>query len=173
MTKSKTSIDRIARGAGILLGVTIAIALLIAWQVPGGERTLGADVRIEALQTGEIGVAPLHPFVASPSLLPGASLAGDVTMRNQTGVPLALRLRALPSVRDLDRLLLIRVSAGKRALYDGDLAGLRAGGTAPLVLKKASAERVHVSVALPPGLRTGFQGRILDVSLQIDTQHPR
>jgi hypothetical protein len=173
MTKSKPSIDRVARLVGILVGVAIAIALLIAWRVPGGERTLGADVRIEALQSGEIGAQPLHPFVSSPSLLPGASAAGDVTVRNQTGVPLALRLRALPSTRDLDQLLVVRVNAGKRALYDGNLAGLRMGATAPLVLKAASAQRLHVTASLPAGLRTGFQGRILDVSLQIDTEHVR
>src|SRR5436190_1837646 len=96
MTKAKLSIDRLARLFGILVGVAVAVVALIAWRVPGGERTLGSDVRIEALQTGEIGVAPLHPFVSAPSLLPGSSVAGDVTVRNQTGVPLALRLRAPP-----------------------------------------------------------------------------
>jgi hypothetical protein len=30
-----------------------------------------------------------------------------------------------------------------------------------------------VTDSLPAGLRTGFQGRIVDVSLQIDTQHTR
>jgi hypothetical protein len=171
--KTKLSIDRSARLLGIALGLCVALIALISWRVPGGERTLGADVRFEALQTGEIGVAPLHPFASAPSLLPGKSVRGDVTVRNQTGVPLALRLRALPSTRDLDQLLVVQVSAGKRALYDGKLAGLRAGATAPLVLKPAGAQRLRVSASLPTGLRTGFQGRILDVSLQIDTQHAR
>jgi hypothetical protein len=173
MTEAKPSIDRIARLLGILLGVCVAAAALISWRVPGGERTLGADVRIEALQTGEVGVAPLHPFATAPSLLPGSSMAGDVTVRNQTGVRLALRLRALPSTRELDSLLAVRVSAGARTLYDGDLGGLRTAGSQPLALNAARSSRLHVSASLPAGLRSGFQGRIVDVSLQIHTSRAR
>jgi hypothetical protein len=172
MTKTK-SIDRVARLAGICVGVVLAVAALIAWRVPGGERTLGADVRFEALQTGEVGVAPLHPFASSPSLLPGHSLSGDAAVRNQTGVPLALTLRALPSVRDLDGLLAVRVSAGNRVLYNGNLNGLRARGTQPFTLGPASALRLRVSASLPAGVRTGFQGRIVDVSLQVESRHAR
>jgi hypothetical protein len=173
MTKTKPSIDRLARLLGVLVGVSVAVLALVSWRVPGGERTLGTDLRIEALQTGEIGVAPLHPFVSAPSLLPGSSVAGDLTVRNQTGVPLALRLRALPSVRDLDRLLVVRVSAGSRTLYDGSLGVLRAAGTQPLALRGPMAQRLHVSASLPPGVRSGFQGRIVDVSLQIATERVR
>jgi hypothetical protein len=173
MTKSKSSIDRVGRLVGILVGVAVAVVALIAWRVPGGARTLGADVRIEALQTGEIGVMPLHPFVSAPSLLPGSSVSGDVTVRNQTGVPLKVRLRALPSVRDLDQLLVMRVSAGARTLYDGELGGLRASGSRPLALKATAAAHLRVSASLPAGLRSGFRGRIVDVTLQIDTQHVR
>ena len=140
MTKAKLSIDRLARLLGILVGVAVAVVAVISWRVPGGERTLGTDVRIEALQTG---------------------------------VPLALRLRALPSVRDLDGLLVVRVSAGSRTLYDGSLGGLRAAGTRPLALRGATAQRLHVSASLPAGVRSGFQGRIVDVSLQIATQRVR
>jgi hypothetical protein len=172
MTK-KLSADRLARLAGVLAGVTIAIALLVSWQVPGGQRTLGADVRMEALQTGEVGVQPIHPFLSVPSLLPGSAVSGQVTVRNQTGVPLATRLRALPSTRELDSLLAVRVSAGARTLYDGALAGLRGSGTRPFALAPAQTARLRVRASLPAGLRTGFQGRIVDVSLQIDTARIR
>ena len=173
MTKTRPSIDRIARVLGILVGVAIAAIAVISWRVPGGERTLGTDVRVEALQTGEIGVAPLHPFVSASSLLPGRSVSGDVTVRNQTGVPLALRLRALPSERDMDGLLVVRLSAGARTLYDGKLGGLSTTGSGPLPLRPATSKRLHVTVSLPASVRTGFQGRIVDVSLQIDTEHTR
>ncbi|HEX6459365.1 MAG TPA: hypothetical protein VF032_10660 [Thermoleophilaceae bacterium] len=158
---------------GVAIGVSLAVAALIAWRVPGGERTLGADVRFEALQTGEIGVSPLHPFVSTPSLLPGSSIAGDVTVRNQTGVPLATSLRAQPSTRGLDRLLRVRVASGAQTLYDGMLAGLRTAGTRPLTLRPAQAARVRVRASLPDGLRNGFQGRILDVGLEIQTRRAR
>ena len=85
MTKTKLSIDRLARLLGILVGVAVAVVALISWRVPGGERTLGTDLRIEAFQTGEIGVAPLHPFVSAPSLLPGSSVAGDAAVGARPG----------------------------------------------------------------------------------------
>src|SRR5262245_9888621 len=96
MTAKLTS-NRAARILGIALGLALAAVALLSWRVPGGEHTLGADVRFEALQTGPVGVAPLHSFVSTPSLLPGKTVAGDVSVRNQTGVPLSVKLRALPS----------------------------------------------------------------------------
>jgi hypothetical protein len=170
---TKLSIDRSARLAGILLGVGLAAVALVAWRVPRGERTLGADVRMEALQTGPVGVAPLQPFLAKPSLLPGAAVSGSVTLRNQTGVPLALRLRALPSTRDLNRMLVVKVSAGARALYDGSLEGLRTSGTGPLRLRSGQAQRVQVRASLPASLKSGYQGRIVDITLQIDSRTAR
>jgi hypothetical protein len=169
---TKTSTDRIARRVGIALGICLAAAALVSWRVPGGERTLGADVRMEALQTGPVGVAPLQPFLTQPSLMPGQSASGSATLRNQTGVPLVLRLRALPSVPDLDRLLRVRVSTGATTLYDGELGGLRAG-SAPLRVASARTADVHVTASLPAAVRSGFQGRIVDVSLQIDSRPAR
>jgi hypothetical protein len=170
---SKPSIDRLARRLGAVLGICLAAAALISWRVPGGERTLGADVSVEALETGEVGVAPPRPFVSVPSLVPGASASGAVTLRNQTGVRLALRLRALPSTHDLDPILGVRVSSGGRTLYDGNLGGLRAAGARPLRLAPAESARIQVRASLPKGLRSGFQGRIVDVSLEIDSRRAR
>jgi hypothetical protein len=164
---------RLAAPLGILLGVAIAAVALLSWRVPGGERTLGADVRMEALQTGPVGVAPLHAFLSTPSLLPGQAVAGKLALRNQTGVPLMLRLRALPSTRDLDSLLQVRVSAGTHTLYDGGLNGLRTAGSAPLRVASARSAQLQVRAMLPSGVRSGFQGRIVDVTLQIDSRPVR
>jgi hypothetical protein len=169
MTKNGIT-DRLARGLGVVLGVSLAAVALIAWRVPGGEGTLGADVRVETLQTGEVGVAPLHPFLTAPSLMPGSQASGSVTLRNQTGSPLAVRLRARPSSRDLDRILRVQVRAGGRPLYDGGLGGLRASGTLPLRLAPAASVRVGVRAWLPGGLRTGFKGRIVAVTLDVDSR---
>jgi hypothetical protein len=165
--------NRTARILGIGLGIALAAAALLSWRVPGGEHTLGADVRFEALQTGPVGVAPIQPFASSPSLLPGSAVSGDVSLRNQTGTPLALRLRALPSTSDLNSLLRVRVSAGARSLYDGSLGGLRSAGTSPLRLAPGRSAAVHVTAALPASVRSGFEGRIVDVSLQVGSSRAR
>jgi hypothetical protein len=161
------SIPRLVRPLGLVLGVVLAATALVSWRVPGGERSLGADVQVEALQTGAIGVAPLHPFLSVPSLLPGRSANGAVTLRNQTGVAMAVRLRAMPSTRDLDGLLRVRVSDARTVLYDGTLGGLRATGTNPLRLAAGRSDKLNLQSSLPSSLRSGFQGRIVDVSLQI------
>jgi hypothetical protein len=166
------STTRIARLAGILLGVALAAVALASWRVPGGERTLGADVRFEALQTGPVGVAPIKPFASTPSLLPGKAVSGSVTLGNQTGRPLALRLRALPSTPDLDSALRVRMAAGTTTLYDGPLSGLRSGSSA-LRLRSGRTAPVELRASLPAGLKSGFQGRIVDVTLQIDSRPVR
>jgi hypothetical protein len=129
-------------------------------------------VRFEALQTGPVGVAPIQPFASTASLLPGRELAGKVTLRNQTGVPLALRLRALPSTPHLDALLRVRMNVGAKTLYDGPLSGLRTGSRT-LRLASGQAAPVKLVASLPAGLRSGYQGRIVDVSLQIDSRSAR
>ncbi|HEY2604326.1 MAG TPA: hypothetical protein VGI67_22395 [Thermoleophilaceae bacterium] len=165
-------IDRLVRPLGILLGVLLAATALVSWRVPGGQRTLGADVQIEALQTGAIGVAPIHPFVSVPSLLPGKSSSGSVTLRNQTGVPMSVRLKAQPSVPDLDRALQIHVASGANVLYDGPLAGLR-GGTSPLRLASGESRVLSLRASLPASLHAGYQGRIVDISLGISAGRTR
>lgn len=144
----------------------MACAALLAWRVPGGARALGADVRMDALQTGEVGVAPLSSFLSAPSLVPGRPASGWVTLRDQTGVALKVRLRALRSSHDLDRLLHVRLGpAGVPPLYEGPLGGLR---TRPLLLAPGQARRLRVEASLPRGLKRGFQDRIVDVTLQVE-----
>jgi hypothetical protein len=167
------AIDRLVRPLGLVLGVLLAAACLAAWRVPSGQKTLGAAVNVEALQTGAIGVLPLHPFVNAPSLLPGRSASGKVTLRNQTGVPMAVRLKALPSTHDLDSLLQIDLRSGSRELYDGSLGDLRASGSQPLRLAAGASGPVAVRVSLPANLRTGYQARLLDITLQIASGRTR
>lgn len=168
---SKARTDRWAKRLGILLGVALAGAALLGWRVPGGSGTLGANVRVDALQTGAVGVAPLRPFIDVASLLPGHSAGGSVRLRNQTGVPLAVRLSALRSAPDLDGLLRITIGAGRAgALDDGPLGPAR---TRPLRLDPGETKTLSVAIALPRTLRAGYQGRIVDVTLQIDSARAR
>jgi hypothetical protein len=167
------STHRLVRPLGLLLGVVLAATALASWRVPGGQRSLGADVQVEALQTGAIGITPLHPFLSKPSLLPGKSADGAVTLRNQTGVPMSVRLHAMPSTRDLDSLLRVRVSDARGVLYDGNLGGLRTAGTTPLRLAGGQSDKLNLHASLPSSVRSGFQGRIVDITLQINSARTR
>jgi hypothetical protein len=153
---SKARTDRWAKRLGILLGVALAGAALLAWRVQGGSGTLGANVRVDAVQTGSVGVAPLSPFIDVSSLLPGHSASGRVRLRNQTGVTLRVRLTPHPSAPDLDGLLRIAIGGGRvLRLAPGEMRSLR------------------VTVSLPAGLRAGYEARIVDVTLQIHSARMR
>jgi hypothetical protein len=171
--KTSSTHSRRAKLLGIALGVVLAGAALAAWRVPGGESTLGADVRVDAVQTGEIGVSPLRPFVNAASLLPGSHADGNAALRNQTGVPMRVRVRALPSIRDLDSLLQVRIESGSQNLFTGSLGELRRNDSAPIALAPGASRRLNVRVSLPAGLRSGYQARIVDVTLQIDSARSR
>lgn len=164
---------RWAKRLGIALGVVLAGAALAAWRVPGGESTLGADVRVDAVQTGEIGVSPLRPFVTAVSLVPGSQAGGSVALRNQTGVPLRVRVRALPSTADLDPLLQVHIGNGSQTLFSGSLGRLRRADSAPIALASGASRRLNVRVSLPAGVRSGYQARIVDVTLQIESARSR
>ena len=171
--KTSSTHSRRAKLLGIALGVVLAGAALAAWRVPGGASTLGADVRVDAVQTGEIGVSPLRPFVNAGSLLPGSHADGNVALRNQTGVLMRVRVRALPSSPDLDPLLRVRIVSGAQNLFTGSLGRLRRAGSAPIALAPGASRQLSVRVSLPAGLRSGYQARIVDVTLQVDSARSR
>jgi hypothetical protein len=170
LTPSPTTL---VRAFGLLLGVVLAAAALAAWRVPGGERTLGADIRVSVAQSGAVGVSPLHPFVSAPSLVPGTRASGSGTLRNQTGVPLTVRLRAPASDRRLGRVLRVHIDAGADRVYDGTLEDLSFFGTRPLRMAPSQERKLSVRVSLPSGVSAGFQGRIDDIALQIHSERAK
>jgi len=111
--------------------------------------------------------------MSAPSLLPGKAITGSATLRNQTGVPMSVRLRALPSTHDLDPLLHVRVGGVQGLLYDGSLQGLRNGSTRPLRLASGQSSRLSLQASLPSSVSSGYQGRIVDITLQIDSARVR
>jgi hypothetical protein len=100
-------------------------------------------------------------------------VSGTVELRNQTGRRLPFRLRALPSGRDADEALSVRVAAGGRVLYDGPLGGLREWTPPELVLEPGGRSTFAMRARLtpPPGVETA--GRIVDVMLEMRAELPR
>src|SRR5206468_4863420 len=158
---------RWAGPAGFTVGLAAAVVLtvmaLTAWHLPRGSGGNGADVTVSTGPTGELGI-PQGPFVRGANLRPGGGAAeGTIPVRNQTGQDLAVTVRAMPSVPDLDDLMMVQVSAGPRSVYRGTLAGLEVGSGRPFLLAPGQMRRLAVRAWLPGSVAEGFQNRIEDV----------
>src|SRR5918999_3300444 len=165
---NQSTVERWVRRIGVATGVVLVGALMLAFRVPDGSGKLGADVIVSISPTGELGVEPAGPFLTATGLRPGSVATGDFRVANQTGKTLAVRLRALPDSRDLDRLLVVEIRAGnaKRPVFTGRLGALRSQ-TRRLQLQPGAKRTISVRAALPPGVRNGWAGRISTVKLEL------
>lgn len=166
--ESGKRIESYVRRAGFAVGVALVAVLAVAFQVPHGTGTLGADVILSLSPTGELGVSKPGPFMTVTGLRPGRSFVGKVTVHNQTGKRLAVRLRALPDSQDLDRVLLADLRAGDTRLYHGPLGGLRKL-TRAFDLAPDEQRALRVRASLPRGLKRGYAGRVETVKLELSS----
>ena len=166
--ESKNRIESYIRGAGLAAGLAVVVALVVAFRVPDGSGTLGADVILSISPTGELGVSHPGPFMSATGLRPGGALKGEVVVHNQTGRRLAVRLRALPDSKDLDRLLVVDAHAGGARIFHGRLGHLR-GRTRAFGLAAGERRVLRLRAALRPDLTTGYAGRIETVKLELSS----
>jgi hypothetical protein len=166
--ESGNRIESYVRRAGVAAGIALVAVVVVAFRIPDGSGTLGADVILSVSPTGELGVSRSGPFMSATGLRPGGSLSGDVDVTNQTGKRLAVRLHALPDSKDLDRLLVVDVRAGDARLYHGRLGGLRAR-TRPFRLDSGRKRAVRVRASLPASVREGYAGRIQTIKLELSS----
>jgi hypothetical protein len=166
--RNQATVERWVRRIGVAAGVVLVCALMLAFRVPDGSGKLGADVIVSISPTGELGVDPAGPFLTATGLRPGSAASGDFRVANQTGKTLAVRLRALPDSRDLDRLLTVRIDAGHatRPIFTGRLGALRTH-TRDFRLRPGEERTLSVRAGLPAGLQGGWAGRISTVKLEL------
>jgi hypothetical protein len=156
------------RAAGLLVGLGLAALAVLSWRVPAQGTPLGADLAFVAAPSGELDLSPGGRFLSARSLSPGAHPAsGELRVRNQTGGALALRPRALPSTRELDRLVMVDLSVGPRRLYRGRLGGLRGDSRHRFRLASGAAATLSAQVWIPSDAGPGWRGRIADVQLEL------
>ena len=166
--------DQLARRLGALLGVGLAAAVLIGARVPAGSGELGLDLTVAIAPSGEVGVGRAGPLIAVAGMNErSGAVSGTVELRNQTWRRLPLRLRGLPSARDADQALSVRVAAGGRVLYEGPLGGLRDWTPPELVLGPGGKSTLSVRAWLTPAPGVETAGRIVDVMLEMRPELPR
>lgn len=156
---------------GIALGLVIALAAVLFWRVPAESQSLGADVRFAAAPAGAVSVSPAGPLLTASRLLPGHSATDRFELRNLTGRPLRVRLRALPSGPALDRALRVDVAAAGHQLAAGRLGELRSFASgAPLTLPVEGSREVELRAELLRAAGRDHEGQIIDVMLEFEAR---
>ena len=107
------------RAVGFFLGLAIVALALVAWRVPPGDGTLGADLTFFSVANGNLAVSPTGAFAQKRGLEEGDELAGRVTVRNSAGKAIRIQLRAPADRPELDALLDVEATAGKTVRAEG------------------------------------------------------
>jgi hypothetical protein len=170
MVAAKPKLDRRLSGLAFLAGLAVAAVLVLGWRMPPGSSALGLELRLIVNSTGELGVAPAGEIAARARLQPRTShdrLDGRTTVTNQTARGLLVSVRARPSSRDLDDRLTVTVSVGDRRLFRGPLGQLRSPTRRSALLAAGSSVPLTVSARLPAHVRSGYEARIEDLTLEL------
>ena len=157
----------ITKVAGLVLGAVACTALLVTPRISRPAGTLDAALTLTAAPTGEIGVTPIGAVLTKAALAPsGRPARGSMVVRNQTGVPLAVTLRAKPVSGDLDDVARLRIRTADATIFDGSIAQLR-GGTRPLTLQPGAGRRLRLTATLRGTRPDGYEGRTDEVALEL------
>jgi hypothetical protein len=166
---SSSAADRFTRAIGAAIGLGLVAALIVMARPAGGHGgVLPASLRFTATLDGAVAVEPAapKPLLASGPMRPGSHAGGGLTLRNQTGATLAVRLRARPSSTALDGTAHVRLVSGGAVLADGTLQALRQGTAKAVRLQPGGAARVRVIAWIPAEVETGYEGRNIAVALE-------
>jgi hypothetical protein len=161
--------DRFTRAIGAAIGLGLVAALIVAARPATGHGgVLPATLRFAAALDGSVAISPSapRPLLVSGPMRPGSHVVGTMTVRNQTGEALAVRLRAKPDSTALDGTAQVRLTSGGRTLSEGTLQALRQGTAAALELSPGGAARVRVVAWIPAEVETGYEGRQVAVELE-------
>ncbi|HEX8051134.1 MAG TPA: hypothetical protein VF504_06660 [Solirubrobacterales bacterium] len=166
---SALAADRFTRAIGAAIGFALVAALIVAARPAGGHGgVLPASLRFTAVLDGTVAVepAPPQPLLESGPLRPGSRASGRLTLRNQTGEALAVRLRAEPDSTALDGTAHVRLVSHGVVLADGTLQALRQGSAEAVRLRPGGAAQVRVVIWIPAEVETGYEGRRVAVALE-------
>ena len=157
-----TTLEQWARRAGLAAGLIASVVAVAGWRVPPATGSLGLDLAMTYQPDASLEISPAGRVLSGTAMKPGEAVSGSFTARNITGVELPLRVRALPSIADVNGSLILHVDADGHPLYDGPLGNVRGS----LKLASGATTTLHVTATLPPGA-TNWQGRIAKVVLEL------
>jgi hypothetical protein len=157
---------RLLRAIGLVCGLTTMALAVHSWAIASTGAALGTDLGVAAVAPGELQVPSGLVLQASGMQPSGAPVSGELSLRNITGAPVRVRIRALPSTRALDGALALTVtSRGRRATLSRQWS--------PVLLTLGIGRRA--TLPLRARLLRAQQGLIADVALELrsDPAPPR
>lgn len=158
-------VARAARAVGFAAGLAAVAVALHAWAIASAGTALGMDLTIVATAPGELAVAPAGVVLRAHGLQRGrAVVRGAMTLRNVTAVPVRVRVRALPSTRELDRALELSLTSRGRTIAAGSVAELRRWSRGRMTL----GVRESAPLELRARLRRPAPGLIADLVLELE-----
>jgi hypothetical protein len=161
---------RWVRLAGLLIGCGLSIGFLLSTRLPQNGVSPPASLRVDFGSTDELLVSPRGRFLSTHDLKPGVfgrDAFSTAAVTNPTDTTLAVRLRARPSIRDLDDLLQVAVAVGGKPLLRRSLGELHAWSEQRFNLAGGERNALELRVWLPRSVRDGYQARTANVSLQL------
>jgi hypothetical protein len=163
-----------ARATGCLIGVIAALAVLIASRPAEGGEALGAEVSVHADLNGELAISPAGPenIIHDPALRPDRPATGNVEVRNQTGLPQRIRIRALGSAALLDQSLRLAFTDRGRELRAGTLGELRHKGGGTVVLAPGESASIATTASIDANAPSGWEAVLVDVAVFFDSAAP-
>lgn len=157
----------------LLLGAALAALAVAAWQVQGGIETPPAEVTLLTAPSNALALTPPGGTDVTAKLRASEAadgLEGRTTVQNATGGDLVVRLRAEPGTTDLDRALLVRVTAKGELVFDGTLGDLRGGTDRGFELASHESTEVAVQAWVSPAIDEDvWRGRATSVRLVYTT----
>jgi hypothetical protein len=163
----KLGAPQFVRAGAFLAGLAIAAIAVAGWRVPT-QRTPGASLKVVAVGTSELQTSAAHPFTISDDLKPGVERGGvgRVSLHNTMAQALAVRIHTVPSVTDLDRLLMVEVSAQGQEVFRGRLDALRSWTRRSFVVPSHGQAVLETRFWLPESVRGGYQNRVATETIE-------
>jgi hypothetical protein len=161
--------ERLARWAGLAIGVVVMSAVVVAARVPAGRGSIGADVTVVAVPAGTLALDHPGEVLQVDDMRPREpgekASKGSFRVTNISDHRVRLHLHALPSTKTLDDILHVRVRARRSVLLRGTVGVL--GGWSPrsILLGPGGSAEVVVAAWLPSSA-SAYQGAIEDVSVE-------
>lgn len=150
---------RPARAIGLACGLAVFAVALHSWAIASTGTALGIDLGVAAVAPGELQVASGRALHATGLQPGGPGATGALRVRNITGAPVRVRLRALSSRRALDDVLELTAAHRGRRIVLG-----RAWSDVRITL----GVRGSMSLPLSARLLRPAQGLTADVTLELE-----
>ncbi len=162
------------RVIGFIVGLSLVAAAVLVGRVDGGRAPVGSSVTLSITPTGELAVSPSGVVLVAPDMRPGpeaTAAEGRVLVRNQSAERLAVRIKANPSVPDLDDVVMLTLVPEAGAPTTVRLGDLRRWTGRQLVLASGESRSLTVRAWIPGGVTNGYGGRIAEVGLVMHAAH--